>query len=442
MRFRLLLLACLCANPIICLAQPDTLWTRAFGGDSWDQAFDVKQTTDGGFIIVGYTQSYGAGSTDVYLIKTDSDGDTLWTNTYGTGSSEIGNSVAQTTDGGYIIVGSSDSFSLSEDILLIKTDSFGNVCWEQGIDAGGTDYAKSVQQTFDGGYIIAGRIRQAFENNYDILLVRTDQFGNPLWIQAFEDLHHGKGESAVETADGGFVVAGWGNPDPGFSDVILIKTDWLGEQEWCRTYGGEDDEFCFSVQQTTDDGFILAGSTGSFGNGGDAYLIKTDVEGNEQWSQTYGGSLLDEFYSVRQTADGGYICVGITDTVDYWEWYDFYLVKTDEYGNCLWSQNYGNGNIASEEWAYSVCQTSDFGYIVAGHILFPGNGYDVYLMRLAPDIVPVNPEDDSDKPILEKLLHPPHPNPFNPTTQLIFTLPVASTVTLDVFDVAGSRVGG
>ena len=190
---------------------------------------------------------------------------TVWTKTFGGNVSERGRSVQQTSDGGYIVAGS----------WLIKTDSEGNEEWTKQSISG-----NSVQQTSDNGFIITGTI---------------DSFGN--------------------------------------EDVKLIKTDSNGNEQWNQTFGGTENDAGYSVQQTTDGGYIIAGYTRSFGNDGyDAWLIKTDSEGTEEWNQTIGGEYIDEGRSVQQTTDGGYIIAGYTTSFGN-GWYDFWLIKTDPEGN-------------------------------------------------------------------------------------------------------------
>jgi len=208
-------------------------WERTYGGTNNDWGASVQHTTDGGYIIAGITSSFGNGDEDVLLTKTDGNGIELWTKTFGGTNSDGAHSVQQTTDGGFIITGATESFGLGNgtgDVYLIKTDENGIELWTKTFGGTNAEEGNSVQQTTDGGYIIAGH---------------TNSFGN------------------------------------GQRDVYLIKTDENGDSLWTRTCGGIEEDEGHSIQQTTDGGYIITGITESFGNGiYDVYLIKTDGNGN------------------------------------------------------------------------------------------------------------------------------------------------------------------
>jgi hypothetical protein len=248
-------------------------WNRTFGGSSQDEAASVQQTSDGGYIIAGYTESYGAGKYDVWLIKTDSAGSVAWNKTFGGSSRDHAGSVQQTSDGGYIIAGYTVSYGFAKyDVWLIKTDSSGNEEWNKTFGGSDNDFGYSVQQESDGGYIIAGGT-----------------------------LSYGAGDR----------------------DVWLIKTDSAGDETWNRIFGGSGNDFGYSVGQTSDGGYIITGSTDSYGAGSrDVWLIKTDPSGNMAWTQTFGGSGQDEAHSVQQTSGGGYIIAGYTGSYS-----DVWLIK-------------------------------------------------------------------------------------------------------------------
>jgi len=316
----------------------DTIWTRTYGGSDYDYGYSVAQTSDGGYIVAGRTWSFGAGATDVYLVKTDAVGDTIWTRTYGGSGNDWGWPVAQTSDGGYIIAGWTESFGAGlYDVYLVKTDSDGDTLWTRTYGGSSGDYGNSVAQTLDGGYIVAGKTWSFGAGGYDVYLIKTDAVGDTIWTRTYGGSSGDEAYSVAQTSDGGYIVAGVYDYDyweAGTGDVYLIKTDAVGDTIWTRTYGGSHDDYGRSVAQTSDGGYIVAGWTESFGAGNyDVYLVKTDCDGDTMWTRTYGGSSGDYGYSVAQTSDGGYIVAGATESFgEGWYWYDVYLVKTDSLG--------------------------------------------------------------------------------------------------------------
>ena len=354
-----------------------TLFTKNFGGNLWDYGNSVQQTIDGGYIITGEISSSENGSSDIWLIKTDSEGQEEWNQTFDGNDRDYGKSVKQTVDGGYIIIGSTGS-DYYYDVWLIKTDPKGTEEWNQTFGGDNKDYGNSVQQTIDGGYIITGEISSSGNGSSDVLLIKTDQKGQEEWIQTFGGSDYDTGNSIEQTYDGGYIITGstrsYGN---GSSDVLLIKTDQQGQEEWIQTFGGGYIDIGNSIKQTSDNGYIITGYTQSYGNGSrDVWLIKTNSQGNEEWNQTFGGSYIDIGNSIQQTIDGGYIITGSRGT-DYYS--DLWLIKTDYQGNEEWNQTFGGNDY---DFGNSVQQTTDDGYIIIGHTKSYGNGgYDIFLIK-------------------------------------------------------------
>jgi Leucine-rich repeat (LRR) protein len=369
---------------------PDTLWTRTYGGIDDEYGWSVQQTSDGGYIITGGTKSFGAGGEDVYLIKTDANGDTLWTRAYGGTDSDAGTSVQQTSDGGYIIAGTTKSFGAgSDDIYLIKTDANGDTLWTRTYGGADRDVGYSAQQTPDGGYIIAGSTKSLGVGEGDVYLIKTDANGDTLWTRAYGGTDSDAGTSVQQTSDGGYIIAGTTKSfGAGERDVYLIKTTANGDTLWTRTYGGLSHDYGHSVQQTSDGSYIVAGQTYSFGAGEwDVYLVKTDTNGDTLWTKTYGGTDSDYGYSVQQTSDGSYIVAGWTGSFGAGET-DVYLIKTNANGDTLWTKTYGG---TDSDYGYSVQQTSDGGYIIVGYTgLFGAGGADLYLIKTKPIVVVFN----------------------------------------------------
>ncbi len=357
------------------------LWDKTFGGQKDDRGYSVQETSDGGFIIAGFTNSYGAGSWDIWLIRTDEYGNMLWDKTFGGQKDDRGYSVQETSDGGFIITGYTNSYGQgSKDVWLIKTDRDGNKIWDKTYGGIDSDWGYSVRETSDGGFIITGNTFSYGSGSSDIWLVRTDRDGNRLWDRTYGGEDSDWGYSVQETSDGGFIIAGGTNSyGSGSCDLWLIKTDKDGNKLWDKTYGGEDSDWGYSVQETSDGGFIVAGVTSSYGAGiDDIWLIKTDKDGNKLWDKTYGGAESDWGYSVQETSDGGFIIAGGTNSYGSGSC-DLWLIKTDKDGNKLWDKTYGG---AESDWGYSVQETSDGGFIITGNTCSYGAGIDdVWLIR-------------------------------------------------------------
>lgn len=387
---------------------------RTFGGKEGDWALSVQPTSDGGYIVVGFTESFGAGDSDVYLIKLDSHGnfDPAWDSNpkvFGGPGREIARFVQQTVDGGYIVVGNTASLVAGDwDLYLIKLDSEGylDAAWGSNPKTlGGPDseQGRSAQETADGGYLVAGWTYFSETRQTDVCFWKLDKHGDldPVWDpnpRVFGGPANDLAECLLQTTDGGYIAGGYTDSfGAGDDDVYLIKLDMNGslDSSWDinpRTFGGPARDVGVSVQQTRDSGYIVAGFTESFGAGGyDVYLIKLDSRGrlDATWDsnpKTVGGNRWDWGRCVQQTSDGGYIVVGHTQSLgDGGD--DVYLIKLDRHGSidAVWDPNpmvFGGHRYDRGD---SVRQTIDGGYIVAGTTESTGaGGPDFYLVRLSP----------------------------------------------------------
>jgi len=421
-----LVLTLLLAPP--CLSQQR--WQRTYGGTSGAYGYSVQQTQDGGYIVVGYTCSYGYS--DVYLIKTDSNGDTLWTRTYGGAYGEEGHSVRQTQDSGYIVAGITWSFGNYTQVYLLKTNAGGDTLWTRNYGGMYYNEGQSVWQTSDGGYLgVGGDVY--FGDSTQVYLIKTNALGDSLWTRTYGGTGDDWGYAVQQTSDSGCIVAGITNSFGNGYQVYLIKTNAFGDTLWTRTYGGVNIDRGYSVQQTQDGGYIVAGYTGPYQNY-DVYLIKTNAFGDTLWTRTYGGTGNDEGYSVQQTSDGGYIVAGYTASYGNGG-SDVYLIKTNASGDTLWTRTYGG---ASSDYGFSVRQTTDGGYIVAGWTFSFGNGAQVYLIK-TDSLGRSTGVEETTKERGQKLevRMTVKPNPFTSFAKV----PGQEKETFELYDIAGRRVG-
>jgi hypothetical protein len=355
-------------------------WNKTYGGTAEDTLPSVIQTNDGGYLLSGYTRSFGSGQTDFWSLKIDSGGNVQWNKTYGGPYREEAVCSIQTSDGGYATVGNKDVSGYENfDVWLVKTDSFGVAQWNKTYGGGAYDFAgghKCLVQTSDGGYAIGGRTRSWAVGQEDSLLIKTDSGGNMQWYKIYGGYDYEGCIPMIQTADGGYALAGWQNPHY----MYLVKTNSSGDMQWSNTYGGTGYENGFDLIQTIEGGFAIAGSTTSYGAGGiDFYVVKTDSSGVMQWNKTYGGSGDDEAHSLIQMSDGEFVISGWTKSygaglADCW------IVWTDASGNMQSSKTYGG---TSDDYGYGrLFQSEDGGLMMACMTQSLGAGnFDWWLIK-------------------------------------------------------------
>jgi hypothetical protein len=368
-------------------AQGVTLWTRTYGGSDDEIATSMKATPDGGAIIAGWTKSFGAGGSGFYLVKTDQNGETLWTNTFGGAFEDTAKCVICTSDGGYTLCGSSNSLSGGDqsDVYVVKTDSLGQFEWDHHSGGIVDDGAASISQTRDGGYILAGRTGNS-DGNHNIYLEKLTSSGSTAWARAYTPGVDNQASSVIEATDGGFVVAGYAYNNPTYLDYLLMKVTSSGSPSWTHTYGTSKWEVAYDVKQTPDHGFVIAGSkwVTLFPDTTQVGIVRTDSTGQMCWSYTYPIRTYDEGTSVTLTEDGNYALVGYA-CYGYPSSCDMCLLKIEGEWNTPVSDD---NNSISEE--FSLCDN--------------------------------------------------YPNPFNTQTAIRYNLPNASNVTLLILDIMGRKI--
>jgi len=354
---------------------------KTLGGSNDDEAFSAIATTDGGFIVAGYSQSddgditshHGiTGYEDYWIVKLSARGKIQWEKSLGGTKSDEAYSILQTSDGGYIVAGSSTSNDEDvsghhgfdgTDYWVVKLDPSGNIEWQKSLGGSSGDYPHSIQQTIDGGYVVAGysfSIDGDVSGNHgssDVWIVKLDVYGNIEWQKSFGGTYAEEAWSIQQTMDGGYIVGGYSDSEDGdvtshygFNDqpdYWVLKLDSAGNMQWQKSYGGYGSDYIKSIEETSDHGYIFTGPcssndggdvTGHHGNGGSVYsdywVVKTDSIGNLSWQTSLGGYDIDEAFSLLQTSDGAYVIAGASsshtgDVERNHGYYDYWVVKLE-----------------------------------------------------------------------------------------------------------------
>ena len=311
----------------------DEQWINYFGNEEEDIGFSVEETNDGGYITTGYTEVNGIFK--MYLFKTDINGVLEWDKIFSNKTEYnhmIGTDLLQTSDNGYVVSG-----IMEGGLFIMKTDLNGIEEWMKiySGDFGNNDYLKqSIDQTYDNGFFITSTVESNNGNKQDIKIIKTDENGNEQWSQVFGELGSDYGFSGHQTIDGGFILTGSKEPDNNSNlDIWLIKTDENGILEWDKNYDLSQEDWSYSVNQTSDGGFIICGFIYNEVNNineYELYIMKTDEYGDLEWDKIYGGMGYQKGFFIQQTLDGGYIICGENENSIS---YELYIIKTNQFGN-------------------------------------------------------------------------------------------------------------
>lgn len=340
---------------------------KTYGEVMTQPLLSMDATSDGGFILAGTTTpARGSGGLDMLLIRTDSLGHVIWQKTFGTSIQELGYSVKQTRDGGFIAVGASGTQPCCGpplyDVYVVRTDGSGNLLWSKTIGGADYDAGYSVRETSDGSIVICGET-SSFNARWHAYMLKLASDGTLQWTKTFGITQNGSSAAdLLETSDKGFILAGMtAKADNSGGDFYVIKTDSSGNMQWNRIYGGPNDNEAHSICQTHDGGFVIVGETQSFGpNGFNMYAVKIKSNGDTAWTKTFGGNSIDVAYGVSITKDSGFIIVGHSSS--FWQNPTTYLVKIDSTGKLGWSKTYGDQYPGA---GYAVRETR-YGYIICG----------------------------------------------------------------------------
>jgi len=360
-------------------------WVRIYSGDQQEQMLSAALTNDGGCIAVGWTNSFGVAGEDMWVLKVNSFGDIEWQRSYGGNDWDEGLDIQKTDDGGYIAVGQTRSFgSGNHDFWILKLNSSGQIEWQHTYGGPEWDTARSVHQTNDNGYIVAGNTRSFGSGLDDLWILKLDSTGQVEWQRTHGGVMSENMACIRQTQDGGFIFAASSySYGPGPLGIWIQKLSPSGQIEWQFSYGGIDSDSVRAIQQTTDGGYIVLCRSYSFGIGLSDYLVlKLDQSGNIEWQRTLGGPLWDTPQSVHQTGDGGYILAGDTYSFGAGE-ADCYILKLDSMGNLEWEHVYGGPGYDSAQF---IQQTEDEGYLIAGTSTSFGSGDSSFMMfKISPE---------------------------------------------------------
>jgi len=310
-------------------------WFKHYGGTYADRARSIQQNPDGSYIVAGQTNSFTHGGSDGAIYKLNSSGNKIWFKHYGGSQNDNFLSIQKTSDGGYIGTGYTESFTYGDsDIGIYKLNSLGNKVWFKHYGGSQTENGVSIHQTSDGGYVVAGNTHSYTYGNSDFAIYKLNSSGNKVWFKHYGGAQTDSASSIQQTSDGGYIVAGnTTSYTYGSDDFAIYKLNSSGNKVWFKHYGGLLDDYANEIQQTSDGGYIVAGETASHTYGQEDFAIyKLNSSGNKIWFKHYGGTSEDVAKSIQQTSDGGYIVAGYTYTYSY-GYADFAIYKLDSNGD-------------------------------------------------------------------------------------------------------------
>lgn len=417
----------------------EVIWSENHGGQYNESGRAGLATSDGGYLVLGNTYSMGSGEYDLYLVKIGAAGDTVWTRTYGGSKAEAGFDLIKTDGENYLLIGSTRSYGNGKrDVYLVKVNSYGDLLWSKTYGGAEDDEGRSIRSTSDGGFIIGGSTGSSGAGYNDVYLLKIDSLGDTIWTRTYGGGGGESGYAVREAIGGGYIAIGaTGSFGEGYSSVYVVRVDAVGDSVWAGAYGGTGADFGYSMVGTPDRGFLLAGATASFGAGySDAYLIKIDSLGLVEWERTYGGSWEDRAYGVFRNADGNYMLIGATQSFGSGG-NDIYLVKIAPTGDTIWTNTYGG---TEADYGHAIFQEPQFDYIVVGETgSYSSGGTDLYVIKVKGESTPVEEEPDQTLPERFSLAQN-YPNPFNAVTTIEYTLSRRTHVEIDIYNMVGRTV--
>lgn len=425
---------------LVCLSLRLTSQTikiqKSFGGTKDDMAFSVREQADGNYVLFGWTKSFGKltpTDANFYLLQIKPNGDSVRGKNYHAGASELGLSMEITKEKGYILAGNY-MVNFRSSYLLIKIKPNLDTAWTKKYVSPwkhSDNTFTSVKQTADKGYILAGYCNGFDTTNTDIWLIKTDSMGDTLWTKHYGGAFNDEAWSVINTSDGGFAILGstfsYGKNSGSYSDVYLLKTKSNGDTLWTRHYGGSYNDFGSEIVETSDQGFIIAASSASFGKGmSDVWLIKTNQSGDTTWTKTFGTASEDQGRFVRPY-NGGYVVGGMsygTGTGNS----DGYIIFTNSTGSLLKTITAGGPNL-DEFWGAEITKANDL--LVVGNTQSMGFGFnDIYFVK-------INDGSGFENLNLKQNSVQVYPNPVHGDIHFIFNDLKDNNILLQIYDING-----
>lgn len=411
------------------------VWTITIGGTEADNATSIIQTSDGGFILTGSTSSFGAGQSDLVIAKLSSSGTLIWFRTIGGVYSESGNSICETTDDGFAVTGNTASFGAgNDDLYVLKFDASGILQWNKVIGGGSLERAYCIIKSNDGGFLICGQTQSYGAGANDAILLKLDLNGSFQWCKTFGTSQGEVATRVIQSTDGCFVLTCHTGQNQ--TNQCLIKVNSSGEVQW-QNYIAAASGFGTNMSciQSQDSSFLMTGFTNLGAGSRDFYLAKFDPSGTFQWMKTIGSTGIDVSASLLQTNDGSTVISGYTNSYGSGN-NDMYIVKLNE--NYISCENVVNQSISSGAWGTvlaDVPNVTNSTPLINSHSPVTGSGGTLTTICQIVGLSNINSE------IPEMFyLDQNYPNPFNPSTSISFSLPEKSLVTLRVYNILGREI--
>lgn len=357
-------------------------WQVAFGGTSKDIAYDVCAAENDNVIVVGDCRSYGKGRDDVLVLKVNTHGKLLWKKTFGKKRKDIAYAVVQTTDGNFVAVGETRSFSETgdPDVYVIKFDTNGKLIWEKNFGGKMKDFAKDVVATSDGGVLIAGASESFGDTYLDSYILKVNKNGKEEWAKVLGGERDDIANSLALTSDGGFVIAGVSESyQNGSKDFYIVRFDSHAKQKWTKVYGEDNEDIAYGVVASENGSCVVAGKTKSFGSKrSDIMVLKIATNGKLIWQRLFGYKDKEWANAITKT-DNGFMLAGTTNSFGHGK-FDFYVMQLDKEGHSLWGPVYGGEDV---DKAYGLTRTSAGNYVVVGETKSYGKGnFDYFMLQL------------------------------------------------------------